>query len=228
MNIDEPLPPDLKPPKANLPAARTSNGFIAAASGLPPPVGCFLRHDGKKGGWTLDGVPISESDRWLAQGPRYGWKYLEAGKKAEDYPEELGKPFRHRSELPHQDQRLWPISRDTNQPVDPVKQYVTIDFTRLADGAYATYEAMARSAMRAVNETIRTIGWQTPAHHPLARPVMKLGSRVAPSRYGEIHVPVLTIVAWAIPGADGQWRVETPQEQPTIGEVIDDGLPENW
>jgi hypothetical protein len=207
-----------------VPASATAyDTFAAAASELPSVGGNFLKHDGNRGGWMLEGVPILQDDRWLTEKVRYGYKYLAANQPVEDYPQAPGQPFVQRHQLGvHDNQALWPVVDGERK--DPVKAYIAIDLLRIRDGSYCSYDALNPTGRRALTEFIRKIAWQRGSRGPAAKPVLTLDSRSMNSKYRVIWVPVFEIVSWVIPDGQGGMRLETDADQPSVQEKLDDEI----
>jgi hypothetical protein len=200
--------------------APTGDSFASAAESFARTGGGFLKHDGKAGGWSYNGTPIAPDDRWAALNVGRGHKYLALGKPAEDYPQPFGGRFKPRSELPyHTDQALWPIV--DGEPQDPIKAYLRLDTVRLNDGAPCSYESFNVTGRRAVMELVCTIAWQRDVHGPMAKPVLRLGSREWKSGTRSAFLPTFRIIGWAVPDGQGGMRLEATADKPTLGDQLD-------
>jgi hypothetical protein len=222
-----PTPPTLTPTLTltltpNLPAA-PSNSFAAAANALPQPIS-YLKYNGQSGSWSRDGEPLDSNCRFFAKEPRYGHRYIQTGQPSEDYPEVVGKPFQDRKSLPHQDQSLWDLD-DQGQPVDPVKQYISLALICLNDGRLCVYDALNPSSRRATTGIVNRIAWEGAAHAPLAGPLLQLGSVKVVNGIQQYFVPTFAIVSWVIQDQNGNWQLEHETGKPTTGQAIDDSIP---
>jgi hypothetical protein len=148
----------------------------------------------KDSGYTVDKESFASGGRYFARDVATVWTHWEDGEPVEHRITEPGGYHPDRSELPDQDQNLWPIGLG-GTAADPWRDSRYLHLVCQQSGADYTFISDTHGGRQAVGQLkdqIRNVRYA----HPGAMPIIALGMTPMKTKYGMRQRPQFVVVGW--------------------------------